>query len=298
MIAETCPAHFTHIPLAEALDRFEREAVHGVCDTGRYRCHYYTWGDGPNLLCVPGLADDAHSFALLAAHLSPHFRCVAYDWPTGVGDGAHLDRYRHGDFVADAIALLEHVGADEAFILGYSFGSTLALAAMHAQPERIRRAVLLSGFAHRQLAPAELLLASLGRWWPGELRHLPLRNRFLRVTQSHSFVHCEPGVWEFYVRRIGEQPMAAMARRALVLHQVDLRPILPLIEQPVLLACGDCDPLVNKQCETELMTGLRHAIRAELGGCGHQAIFTHPEALAEATTEFLESGWRLLAYSA
>src|SRR5262249_5287283 len=127
MIAETCPAHIAHIPLSEALERYRREAVHGVCDTGRYRCPYYTWGEGPTLLLVPGLADDSHAFALLAAHLSRQFRCVAYDWPTGVDDGAHLDRYRHDDFVADIFALLDHVAADEAFLLGYSFGSTLTL---------------------------------------------------------------------------------------------------------------------------------------------------------------------------
>ena len=108
------------------------------------------------------------------------------------------------------------------------------------------------------------------------------------------FTHCEPGVWDFYVRRIGAQPMAAFARRAVMLHQVDLRPILPAVRQPVLLACGDCDPLVNKQCEMDLLTGLPHVIRVELGRCGHQAIFTHPEALAEALAEFFESGWRLL----
>ncbi len=290
-----CPAHFAPIPLAAALERYRREAVRGTCDTGRYRCRYFTWGSGPTLALIPGLADDADSFALLAAHLSSHFRCVAYDWPTGLDDGARLDRYRHGDFVSDLFALLDHIGARETFLAGYSFGSTVALAAINRQPERFPRAVLLSGFANRQLAPAELLLASLGRYWPGSLRQLPLRTRVLRATQSRSFARCEPGVWDYYLNCMGALPMAAMARRALVLHRTDVRPLLPRIQQPVLLICGDCDPLVNKQCEAELLTGLRRAMRVELAECGHQAIFTHPESLAEALTEFLESGWRLLS---
>ena len=37
-----------------------------------------------------------------------------------------------------------------------------------------------------------------------------------------------------------------MARRALLLHRVDLRPLLPAIRQPVLLVCGSHDPLVGK----------------------------------------------------
>jgi pimeloyl-ACP methyl ester carboxylesterase len=290
-----CPAHFAPIPLAVALERYRREADRGTCDTGRYRCPYFAWGSGPTLVFVPGLADDGDSFIPLAAQLSERFCCVGYNWPTGLGDGARLDRYRHADFVSDLTALLDHLGAARAFLAGYSFGSTVALAALDRQPQRIPRAALLSGFAHRRLAPAELLLASLGRYWPGPLRRLPLRRRFLQATQGQSFARCEPAVWHYYLDRMGELPMGAMGRRALVLHRTDIRRLLPRITQPVLLICGDCDPLVNKQCETELLTGLPRVMRVELPECGHQAIFTHPEAVAEAIAQFLESGWQLLS---
>src|SRR5688500_12348938 len=76
------------LTLADALPRFEREAKRGVCDTGRYRCNYYAWGEGPPLLLVHGLSDDSLSFVQLAARLAPFFRCVAYDLPRGNGDGA------------------------------------------------------------------------------------------------------------------------------------------------------------------------------------------------------------------
>src|SRR5437868_12368135 len=94
--------------LAEVLEQHRTQARPGVCDTGRYRCPYYTWGAGPTLVCVTGLADDARSFVPLLAHLSRHFRCVAYDWPTGKGDAARPACYRHQDFVADFFALLDH----------------------------------------------------------------------------------------------------------------------------------------------------------------------------------------------
>jgi pimeloyl-ACP methyl ester carboxylesterase len=168
----TCPAHFGPITLAEALHRFQREAVTGLCDTGRYRCPFFSWGDGPTLVCIPGLADDSKSFVQPLALLSRHFRCVAYDWPTG-NDGARLSGYHHGDFVEDLFAVLDHVGAGQAFPLGYSFGSTVALAALHARPERFPRAVLLGGFARRPLAPAEELLASWARYWQGAMDRVP-----------------------------------------------------------------------------------------------------------------------------
>jgi pimeloyl-ACP methyl ester carboxylesterase len=290
-----CPLHFGPITLAEALSRFQREAVPGVCDTGRYRCPFYAWGQGPTLVCIPGLADDSQSFIMPIALLSQYFRCVAYDWPTGLGDGARVAGYRHCDFVDDLFALLDHMGASQAFTLGFSFGSTVALAAMHRHPQRLPRSILLGGFACRTLAPAEVLLASLGRYWKGPLDRLPFRNWILHATQTIGFDQREPAMWDYFVKRTGALPMGAFARRALAMHHVDLRSLLPAIRQPTLLVCGDADPLVNKRCETELLTGLPHVMRVELSRCGHEAIYTHPEALAEAVTEFLQGGWRMLA---
>jgi hypothetical protein len=58
--------------------------------------------------------------------------------------------------------------------------------------------------------------------------------------------------------------VALLAQRALVLHGVDLRPRLPEIRQPILLVCGDCDPLVGSACAAELLMGLPHVSWAEL----------------------------------
>ena len=81
--------------------------------------------------------------------------------------------------------------------------------------------------------------------------------------------------------------MAAVARRALILHQIDLRPLLPAINQPVLMLCGDADPLVGKACEGDLLLGLPHVTRAELVHCGHMPQFTHAELVAELVEHFL-----------
>src|SRR4051812_41971096 len=95
--AATCPAHPGPAPitLAEARARFEREAVRGTCDTGRYRMPYYSWGAGPPLVFIHGASDSSHSYVLPIAYLSSHFRCVAYDLPAGGPDGARLRSYRH-----------------------------------------------------------------------------------------------------------------------------------------------------------------------------------------------------------
>ena len=62
--------------------------------------------------------------------------------------------------------------------------------------------------------------------------------------------------------------------------------MLPEIRQPVLLVCGDDDPLVGRSCETELLKGLPNARRIEFVGCGHFPYLTHTEVLAEVLRQY------------
>jgi pimeloyl-ACP methyl ester carboxylesterase len=286
--AGACPtAAATPVSLETALRRFEREARRGVCDTGRYRCPYYVWGSGPPLLFIHGVSDTARSFVLPVAYLASHYRCIAYDLPIGRGDGARLARYSHADLVADLFVLLDHLGVRRSYVYGSSFGSTIALAAMARRPARLPRAVLQGGFARRPLAPAELLLSSLGRYWPWDLRQMPFRQALLIRADAGPFRSGPPAVWQFYLANSGATPMAAVAQRARLVHRLDLRPLLPTVWQPVLMVCGDCDPTVNRACEQVLLEGLPNVGRIELRGCGHFPYFTHPDILAEVVRRFL-----------
>lgn len=274
--------------MREVLDDYFREAERGVCVTGRYHCPYYSWGQGPALIFIPGLCDDGLSFVLPIARLKDHFRCVAFDLPAGTGDGARLGRYRHADYVLDLLALLDHLHLRQAYLFGSSFGSTIALGALGLEPERFPRAILQGGFARRPLAKAEVMLACWARYWRGTMAALPFRKALLKVSHEAPFFQCEPDVWNFFMQRTGAPPMAAVARRALILHRLDLRPLLPHIQQPILLICGDHDPLVGKECEEELQRGLPLASRAELENCGHLPQYSHPEVLAEVVLRYLE----------
>jgi 3-oxoadipate enol-lactonase len=281
----SCPAW--SLSLAGALDRFDREATRGVCATGSYRCSYYTWGDGPPLLFFHGLSDNARSFIPLAALLSGHFRCIAYDLPAGKGDGARLGRYQHLDLVADARTLLDHLGVRQSYLYGASFGSTIALLLARDSPERVPRLVLQSGFARRPLAPAERWLARLMRFCSWPMAVLPLRKAISHKVNARCFPAEAPELWDFFLTNTGSNPIAAVAHRALLIDQCDLRGSLSQVRQPVLLICGDADRIVNRSCEEVLLAGLPRVARAELSHCGHFAHLTHTAAVAEIVRRFL-----------
>lgn len=274
-------------PLAQIMQRFDREATRGLCDTGRYRCSYCIWGEGPPLLIVPGLALAARSFALLCAHLAEHFRCVVYDLPAGGRDGALLSRYTHADMVADSFALLDHLHVQRGYVLGFSLGSTIALAALRDRPERLPRGITVGGFACRKPAPAEVLLARLLSHCRMPMREVPWHDALLRRSHYAPFAARESDLWPFFLECCGRVPVAAVAQRALLLRGLDLTADLPAIRQPILVVSGDEDPLVGSSCAASLAKGLPSAMHVELAGCGHYAPLTHPAELAELVRQFL-----------
>jgi pimeloyl-ACP methyl ester carboxylesterase len=291
--AATCPERAqcaTSLPpltLSDALARLEGEAVPGVFDTGRYRCNFFSWGAGPPLVFIPGLSDSARAFVLPISRLSAQFRCIAYDLPLGGADGAVMARYTHDHLVGDLFALLDHLGVRQSYLYGSSFGSTIALAALRSQPDRLRRGILQGGFAHRPLRLREWWLARLARSWPGSMRLLPFRMTVMRQIHYTPFAAREPALWDYFAHYTGEVPIHGVARQALLIHQTDLRPQLAEVRQPILLVTGAADPVVPRACSDLLLQQLPSAGRVELEGCGHLPHFSHPELLAEVVRRFL-----------
>jgi pimeloyl-ACP methyl ester carboxylesterase len=278
--------------LADVLARWRREAVPGTCRTGRYRMPYFTWGAGPVLAFVHGLADRAVSFAPVMARLTDSYRCVSYELPEGGRDGARVGHYRLADYARDLVALLDHLGADRAAVLGSSFGSTITLTALHDRPERFACAVLQGGFARRPVPRLQRGLAWLASYLPWRMQQLPTWRRMTARANRQAFAGTGEELWEFFAVNSGEPRTAAVGRRARTIAALDLRPILSQIRTPVLLVGGDMDTVIPRVLEEELLSGLPNVRRVEIPDCGHYPQYTHPTRLAVEVRAFLrENGY-------
>jgi pimeloyl-ACP methyl ester carboxylesterase len=284
---DPAPSCSQPLRLESALAGFERDAVPGELDTGRYRMRYRVWGRGPALVFIHGLSDCAASFVLPMSRLAEKFCCISYELPCGVGDGAALGSYRHEQLADDLFALCDHLHLETAIPVGVSFGSTIAIRALARDSGRFPTGILQGGFARRPLAWTEVLLARFARYWPGSIHRLPLHDVVIEKQHAAEFASVEPGRWPCFLGQQGKTPTAAVAQRALWIAAMDLRPMLAKIRQPVLLICGEHDRLIGKTCEAELMHGLPNVARAEIDGCGHLPAFTHPEVYAEVVEQFL-----------
>lgn len=113
------------------------------------KVHYEVYGSGEQTLLFMPAFPLGHSrkWKGQLPYFSRHFRCIAYD-PRGNGKSdrpSDIDAYRLDEYIADALAILDHLGIEKVVIIGLSLGGFLGavLAAYH--PERVRAAVLLGG---------------------------------------------------------------------------------------------------------------------------------------------------------
>lgn len=283
--------HMTAEEIDTTLARMRAESRPGVCMTPRYRMPFFVWGEpgGVPLVFIHGMNDLSRSFAPVMAQLvDAGVRCVGYELPCGIGDGANLGMIRHPHFTADLLALLDHLGESTVDLFGSSFGSTIALRTAATHPERVRRVVLQGGFARRPLARWERGLSRLGRYWFAlKMGDLPGRERAMRQLEGGPFTTVTPAAWRFLMDNTAAGPVRASAQRTLLIDTLDLRSLVGRVRCPVLMLGGDRDGIVPRNYEAELEVGLPDVRRVVLTNCGHYPQYTHPTTVGAEVLQFL-----------
>ncbi|MGT2533096.1 alpha/beta fold hydrolase [Streptomyces nojiriensis] len=89
-------------------------------------------GTGRPLVALHGHLSEGASFTALAAALGPEWRVIAPD-QRGHGDSDRAPEYTRAGYVADLLALVDHLGIDRAVFLGHSLGG---FNAVHLAAER------------------------------------------------------------------------------------------------------------------------------------------------------------------
>jgi pimeloyl-ACP methyl ester carboxylesterase len=278
----------TEAEFREALAAFRAQARAGVFATAHYRMRYFVWGSGSPLVFIHGMSDSARAFALVMHPLAAKFTCIAYELPDGKTDGSRLVPYRYNDYVEDLLELLDYLGHPQAALVGSSFGTTIALAALARHGNRFSHAILQGGFAYRPLSTPQRILCHLARYWPGWFADWPgLYRRIIRKVEQPTSSILSPEVMEFLLQNGGRTPIRTAALRSIAIDRVDLRPLLPTIATPILLLGGGRDPLVPRTCEDVLEKGLPNAKRVIFPNCGHYPHYTHPARMAAEIEVFL-----------
>jgi len=118
------------------------EPVRACLEVDGRRLSYLDFGGpGRPLLALHGHFNEGRTFTQLARALGPDWRVVAPD-QRGHGYSDRPADYSREGYIADAAAVLDHLGLDQAMVLGHSLGGINAyqLAARH--PHRVSALVI------------------------------------------------------------------------------------------------------------------------------------------------------------
>jgi pimeloyl-ACP methyl ester carboxylesterase len=287
--SEACP---TPLGWAEVLESFRAESAPWTVDVAGSLLHGRTLGRGQPLYFLNGISGNCELFCLLTWLLRDQFRCVLFDYrdrnsPASRGANAKpagLTVERLADDLL-AVADAQH---DSAFcIFAAPFGSLIALAALARNPERIERAILLGGFAHRHLSRVERTLCRLGQLLPGDLSRVPLRSTLQVASHQRAFPPFDYSRWGFFTANTNQTSIRDLGDRARLMDRTDLRGRLSHVERPVLLLHTEHEGAVSAAGEEELERELPRATSESLPLAGQLAYLTHPHRVAKAVRSFL-----------
>lgn len=120
----------------------------GSVVAGGIRLHYVQWGeDGPPVICLHGLTQNAFCFQALADELAHDHRVIAYDL-RGRGDS---EKPAHGYSIpihaADLAALIDALGIERPALVGWSLGAFISLYFAAHYPDKLSKLVMVDAGA-------------------------------------------------------------------------------------------------------------------------------------------------------
>lgn len=242
-----------------------------------------SFGRGQPLYFVKGMAGDCQLFSLLAYVLSDEFECVFFDWPDRILRSSNMP-LRLAEFL---LAVADRRNDQQFDVFTAGFGCVAALTAAVNHPERIRRLVLQSAFAHRSTRWSERVLASLFKNSSRALARLPLWSSINQRNHQMWFPPFDHTRWQFLDDNTGSTPVSRVASLSRALQQFDMRSELDRILCPALLIATEGDGRVLEECFPTLETGLKNSRTEQMDNTGQFAFLTHPHRLRKQLKIFL-----------
>jgi pimeloyl-ACP methyl ester carboxylesterase len=246
-----------------------------------------TGGNGPLILALPGMGDLRSEYRLLRPVLQQAgYRVVTMD-VRGFGEtSARWDDYSAHAVGRDALALVEHLNAGPAVILGNSFAAGSALWAAHDAPARVRGVALLGPIV-RDPKVSWVAKLALNIGFGG-----PWRVWFWTTYWGSLFPMRKPAdqsqVKAAITRNLREPERMAALRAMINLSKADTAAIVPQSRVPALVVMGTRDPdFADATAEAGWLAGQLGAESLIVEGAGHYPHTEAPEQVVPRLLSFI-----------
>ena len=260
------------------------KSASGIARRAGVELAYSVEGGGPEtMLLIQGLGARAADWGpAVPSALAERFRVVMFD-NRGTGSSSRpREAWSLEDMAADAVAVLDAVGAERAHVLGVSMGGMIAELVALDSAERVERLVLLSTNAGGSSAihpgPEMMSVLQPPRGTPPEeiMRHA------LELISAPGWAKSHPAEVEELVRISVEEPTPKYAFTAQLqaLLASDRSERVRGIACPTLVVHGDADALIPVDNGRLLAERIPGAALEILEGVGHMAMWEAPERLS------------------
>lgn len=256
------------------------------------RLAYTDTGSGPLVVAVPGMGDLRSTYDdVVPALVAAGHRVVVADL-RGHGD-SDTTFTTHGDVATgtDLVALVEHLDAGPAVLMGSSMGGSAAVWAAAERPELVRGLVLLAPHLRETASPAQartyrLLYRTLfARPWGAAAWASLYTSMFAKGRKGAR--HAE------HVARIRRSMSDASHLRSFrdlagALDHSVIEPLVAEVQAPSLVVVGELDPdYKDAGAELARMGGALDGATLLLPGVGHYPQHQAPEVVTPAVLDFL-----------
>lgn len=235
--------------------------------------YYEVHGEGPPLLCIPGFANYHKTWLPFIKLLSKQFQLVLLD-NRGAGlSSAPSIPYSIEMLADDTIELMDHLGIENAYMVGSSMGCAIITTLALHHPEKLKKGVLISPFAK---LPQTSLLKSLNA---GKLLQAgaPLSliiEGVIPWLYSNTFLS-DPDKLNALIEEMKNNPHPQKAEgfrgQLAALGHFNIIDSLSEITSPFLLLAGEEDLSTPLYCAEEMELHLPHATLHSLPKMGHMA---------------------------
>jgi pimeloyl-ACP methyl ester carboxylesterase len=273
-------------------------------NVGGRAARYLTAGEGPPLVLLHALGENALDWSWVLPTLSRGHRVYAPHLPEISGDGGDAADYSSASFASFVAAFLDALSVERATIVGNSLGGLIALLLALSDPARVSasglvgsaglgrtvsyalRAPTLPGYGELVIAWARTPPGAAGRAW-------------MRANLLFARPHLVPTEWMAEQRRLARRPGFLEATLAALRAQIDpggqrevLLEDLPFLTMPTLVVWGARDRVFPRRQAENAADRLKEGSLVIMPDCGHLPHVERPDRFVEDLGQFLDEKGR------
>ncbi len=255
-------------------------------ESGGGKLAFEVEGDGPLVICSPGMGDFRDAFEPFARHLVGRGYRVACVDLRGHGDSTTgFERYGDEATADDLLAVIDALGGGPAVLVGASLSAGAAVIAAGRQPDKVQGLILLGPYLRNgggRMMRGALHVAFARPWGPTIWRMFAAKlwpglgdGAAQRAARSKASL-TRPGRW------------AAFHATSDVNHDV-VAPWIERVRAPVLVVMGSADPDWSDPLAEAawVASNFAGAETVAVQGAGHAPMLERPEIVNKAASAFL-----------